>query len=163
MFPDKLGPRYNRRVSSKVNVRAGALLLVAGGFLVASPLSFPSQQADSFDLEGKISQQSQGRLTVDQGQGILFHVVYDEHTVIVGPAGKPGTGQDFKVGGRVHVLGDFNESGEVKARRIEVQAADTDGSSQSPPKPQEIALPGSRYHSPHPLTLLPLPAFKAWS
>jgi len=108
-------------------------IAVVGAFLGAPP-TISATQGDSFDLEGTISQQSPGKLTVDSGQGILFHVVYDEKTAIVGPDGKPGTAQDFKVGLRVHVLGNFDDSGAVKARRIEIQASAPRNSSQPPPQ-----------------------------
>jgi Domain of unknown function (DUF5666) len=105
-----------------------------GALTYAAPQRLAAAQADTFDLAGAISQKSRGKLTVNSGEGILFHVVYDEKTTIVAADGKPGTEDELKVGVRVHVLGDFDDAGEVKARRIEIQPAQSPPASQSPPQ-----------------------------
>ena len=78
-------------------------------------------QESNFDLEGPISKQSAGKLTIDQGQGIFFRVVYDDKTAIAKDDGSAASEKDLKVGVRVHVVGDLQASGEIKAARIEVE------------------------------------------
>jgi Domain of unknown function (DUF5666) len=77
-------------------------------------------QGSNFDLSGTIHEASKGKFTVDSGQGIFFHVVYDDKTTIVRADGTPGSTQDLKVGAKVHVVGDLSESGQVNAARIEM-------------------------------------------
>jgi len=120
-------------IRSKTPPLAILVTVLGGLWSSGNPARAAAQQADTFDLEGAITKQSQGKLTVDSGQGILFHVVYDDKTTIVGADGKPGTGDDFKVGIRVHVLGEFDDAGQVKARRIEIEPVSHDS---SPPPPQ---------------------------
>lgn len=90
------------------------------------------QGTSNFDLAGSISQQSKGKLTVDSGQGILFHVTYDSDTSIVRADSSAGSEQDLKVGVKVHVLGDLQDSGEIKAQRIEIESAPAKAGSSSP-------------------------------
>jgi len=80
----------------------------------------PAQESN-FDLEGVIRKQSAGHLTVDQGQGILFRVVYDDKTAVVKDDGSSGSEKELKIGASVHVVGDLQASGEIKAQRIEIQ------------------------------------------
>ena len=77
-------------------------------------------QGSNFDLNGTIHDASKGKFTVDSGQGIFFHVVYDDKTAIVRADGTAGSAEDLKVGATVHVVGDLSETGEVKAARIEI-------------------------------------------
>jgi Domain of unknown function (DUF5666) len=77
-------------------------------------------QNSNFDLSGTIHEASKGKFTVDSGEGIFFHVVYDDKTTIVRSDGTPGSAQDLKAGAKVHVVGDLSESGEVNAARIEM-------------------------------------------
>jgi hypothetical protein len=79
-------------------------------------------QDSNFDLEGVIRKQSAGHLTVDQGQGILFRVVYDDKTAIAKDDGSSGSEKDLKIGASVHVIGDLQASGEIKAQRIEIKS-----------------------------------------
>lgn len=105
---------------------AKALLRLAGVaafFLCLSAslaLATGAQQGSNFDLNGTIHDASKGKFTVDSGQGIFFHVVYDDKTTIVRADGSAGSAQDLKVGVTVHVAGDLSETGEVKAARIEI-------------------------------------------
>jgi len=95
----------------------------------------PAQDASSnFDLEGNITQQSKGKLTVDTGQGILFHVVYDAKTNIVRADSSAASEQQLKVGVKVHVVGDLQDSGEIKAQRIEIEGGASKPAS-PPPQP----------------------------
>src|SRR5690349_4575567 len=72
-------------------------------------------QGSSFEVEGSITKQSPGKLTIDSGQGILFRVVLDDKTAIEKQNGDSGSEKDLKVGLKVHVVGDFQDSGEIKA------------------------------------------------
>ena len=96
-----------------------ALLGVCWCIFQTSAVSAP-QSAD-FDLEGAISQQSKGKLTIDSGHGVFFHVTYDDKTTILQADGSPGSETILKVGVNVRVLGDLQDSGEVKAQRIKIQ------------------------------------------
>jgi Domain of unknown function (DUF5666) len=113
-------------------------VLMGVGFLCAAALlALPASAQDTssnFDLEGKITQESKGRFTVDSGQGILFHVAYDEKASIVHADSSAGSEQDLKVGVKVHVIGDLQDSGEIKAQRIEIESSQP--KSESPPASQ---------------------------
>lgn len=143
--------RYNRIMIRAPGAR-WSICFAALLFLAAIPPSAPAQDASSnFDLEGKITQQSKGRLTVDTGQGILFHVTYDEKTSIVRADSSAGSEQDLKVGVKVHAVGDLLDSGDIKAARIEIKDAG------SAPSSSNVARPPEPYGSPHSGILWPLP------
>lgn len=93
----------------------------------------PAQQGGSnFDLEGKISERSKNRLTVDTGQGILFHVTFDDKTSIVRADSSAGSEADLKVGVKVHAIGELQDSGDIKAQKIEIEAPEKGPKSSSP-------------------------------
>jgi hypothetical protein len=111
---------------SKRSRRLQAILVVTSFLCLASllPQTIRAQdQSSNFDLEGKITQQSKGKLTFDTGQGILFHVTFDDKTSIVRADSSPGSEQDLKVGVKIHAIGDLQDSGEIKAQKIEIEAA----------------------------------------
>ena len=78
-------------------------------------------QAMNFTVEGKITKQAPGKLTISSGENIIFHVRYDEKTDIKKSDGSPGTAMDLRVGVVVRVEGELTESGEIIAARIEIQ------------------------------------------
>jgi hypothetical protein len=78
-------------------------------------------QAMNFTVEGKITKQAPGKLTISSGENIIFHVRYDEKTDIKKSDGSPGTANDLRVGVAVRVEGELTESGEIIAARIEIQ------------------------------------------
>jgi hypothetical protein len=90
------------------------------------------QGSSNFDLSGTIHDASKGKFTVDSGQGIFFHVVYDDKTTIVRADGTTGSAEDLKVGAKVHVVGDLSETGQVNATRIEM-AGETKKEPSAPP------------------------------
>ncbi|HXJ92088.1 MAG TPA: hypothetical protein VMT20_04315 [Terriglobia bacterium] len=104
-----------RTLPIPIRVAAAALF---SSVLVTLVLGAP--QDSPFDLNGTIHDASKGKFTVDSGQGIFFHVVYDDKTAIVRADGTAGSAQDLKVGATVHLAGDLSETGEVKAARIEI-------------------------------------------
>jgi hypothetical protein len=83
------------------------------------PSSGPGQES-GFTLEGKVTQKSEGKLTVSTEENIVFHVSYNEKTDIRLKEGAQGSDKDLKVGVKVRVEGDLSESGEILARKIQV-------------------------------------------
>ena len=77
-------------------------------------------QESGFTLEGKVTQKSEGKLTVSTEGNIIFHVRYDEKTDIRLKDGAPGSDKDLKAGLKVKVEGDLSESGEILAHKIQV-------------------------------------------
>jgi len=126
--------RYNRLMSSQTSrqrlILTAISLLCLGSFL-AYPA--PAQQGSSnFDLEGKITERSKNRLTVDTGQGILFHVTFDDKTSIERADSSAGSEADLKVGAKIHAIGELQDSGDVQAQKIEIEAAEKSAKPSSP-------------------------------
>ena len=91
-------------------------------FSVVPPPPAPaSAQNSDFTMEGKITDKSAGKLTINSGDNIIFHVLYNDKTVITKKDGSPGTAQDFHIGVRIDVAGDLAESGEITARTIALE------------------------------------------
>jgi len=98
---------------------AGVLpFTMLGASTEAQPLRLA--QRSGFTLEGKVTQKSEGKLTVSTEENIIFHVRYDEKTDIRLKDGAQGSDKDLKVGLMVRVEGDLSESGEILARKIGV-------------------------------------------
>lgn len=110
------------------------LVLLAG--MLFSVLQFPatglsspscvtptlSAQDDmNFTLEGKITEKSAGKLTVSSGENMIFHVLYNEKTEIKKKDGSTGSAQDLHTGLRISVAGDLAESGEITAKKIDIE------------------------------------------
>jgi len=72
-------------------------------------------------LEGKITEKTAGKLTVSTGENMIFHVLYNDKTEIKKKDGSPGTAQDLHTGLRISVAGDLAESGEITAKKIEIE------------------------------------------
>ena len=79
----------------------------------------PAQESN-FNLEGKVAQKSEGKLTVSTEGNIVFHVRYDEKTDIRLKDGTQGSDKDLKTGLKVSVQGEFSKSGEILAHKIQV-------------------------------------------
>jgi len=77
-------------------------------------------QESNFTLEGKVTEKSEGKLTVSTEENIIFHVRYDEKTDIRLKDGAQGSDRDLKTGSKVRVEGDLSESGEILAHKIQV-------------------------------------------
>jgi hypothetical protein len=75
-----------------------------------------------FTLEGKITEMTEGKLTVSGGQNMIFQVLYNDKTEIKKKDGTPGTAQDLHTGLRIAVEGDLADSGEITAMKIEIEA-----------------------------------------
>ena len=84
----------------------------------AQPLRL--KQESGFTLEGKVTEKSEGKLTVSTEENIVFHVRYDEKTDIRLKDSTRGSDKDLKAGLKVRVEGDLSESGEILAHKIQV-------------------------------------------
>ncbi len=115
-------------VTRRVAVLAGLLLftLQLSRTTFASPPSaaptLSSQEDNNFTLEGKITEKSAGKLTVSTGENIIFHVVYNDKTEIRKKDGSLGTAEDLHTGLTISAAGDLAESGEITAKKIEIEA-----------------------------------------
>jgi hypothetical protein len=78
-------------------------------------------QAENFTVEGKINTLGQNKLTLRAEENIIFHVSYDDKTEFKSDDGSPAGSKDLRVGLRIKVEGDLTESGEIVARRIELE------------------------------------------
>ena len=113
-------------VIRRVAVLAG-LLLCACQFsptlFASSPRAIPtpSAQESDFTLEGKITEKTAGKLTLSSGENIIFHVLYNDKTEIKKKDGSPGTAQDLHIGMKIYVTGNLAESGEITARKIDIE------------------------------------------
>ena len=110
-------------------IALGILLLACQGRSSAmfwafaeSRTSLTSQdQPMNFTLEGKINKLETGKFTVSTEGNIIFHVRYDEKTEIKHQDGGAGSSKEFRVGVQVKVEGDLTESGEIVARKIQIE------------------------------------------
>jgi hypothetical protein len=89
--------------------------------LRAASLSARGAQDMNFTLEGKITEKSEGKLTVTSGENMLFHILYNDKTEIRKKDGSVGTAQDLHTGLRISVAGDLAESGEITAKKIDIE------------------------------------------
>jgi hypothetical protein len=78
-------------------------------------------QAMNFTVEGKINTLGQNKLALNTEENMLFHVSYDDKTEFKSDDGSPASSKDLRVGLRIKVEGDLTESGEIVARRIELE------------------------------------------
>ena len=77
----------------------------------------------SFSVEGTITEQSPGKLTVDSGQNMLFTVKYDSTTKIQHADGSAAKASDLRVGIKILAKGSLTEAGDVIARTIMIETA----------------------------------------
>jgi hypothetical protein len=115
-----------RRVAILTGLLLCALQLSRATF--ASPPSaapIPPAQ-DMFTLEGKITEKTAGKLTISTGENIIFHVLYNDKTEIRKKDGSLGTAQDLHTGLKVSIAGDLAETGEITAKKIEIEGEGTE-------------------------------------
>jgi hypothetical protein len=93
---------------------------------VPTPPPASAAQDSDFTMEGKITDKSAGKLTVNSVDNIIFHVLYNDSTEIKKRDGTPGTAQDLQIGVKVSVAGSLAESGEITAKKIEIEADSAD-------------------------------------
>jgi hypothetical protein len=101
-------------------------LLAVSAMVVGSPSLWPASpglqnQAENFNLEGKITDESAGKLTVNMESNIIMHVTYDAKTGIYRKDGSAGSSKDLKVGATIKVQGELNSSGVLEAHRIDLE------------------------------------------
>lgn len=119
-------------VARRVAFLAGFLLLTlqAPSAIGSSPgCAIPSAHAQgdmNFTLEGKITDRAEGKLTVSSGENMIFHVLYNDKTEIKKKDGSPGAAQDLRTGLTISVAGDLAESGEITAKKIEIEGEGPD-------------------------------------
>ena len=113
-------------VIRRVAVLAGFLLCawqISQTTFASPPLAIPTSPAqDMFTMEGKITEKTADKLTLSSGENMIFHVLYNDKTEIKKKDGSEGTAQDLRIGVAVSVAGDLAESGEITARKIEIEA-----------------------------------------
>jgi hypothetical protein len=78
-------------------------------------------QDSDFTMEGKITDKSPGKLTINSGDNIIFHILYSDSTEVKKADGTPGTAADLHIGTRISVAGNLAESGEITAKKIEIE------------------------------------------
>jgi hypothetical protein len=93
------------------------LVIVAASTTLAAP---PAQDSD-FSMEGKITDKSAGKLTISSGDNIIFHIVYNDSTLISKKDGSAGKAEDLKIGVVIVVTGDLAESGVITAKKISIE------------------------------------------
>lgn len=108
---------------------AACCLILAAAFPVqaanrVAATSRPSNppQSSSFTLEGKITDLSPGKFTVNTEENMLFHVVYNDETEFKKSDGSAGSAKDLRKGLSVHVVGELRESGEIVAAQVGILA-----------------------------------------
>jgi hypothetical protein len=90
--------------------------------MTAAPCPLPlPQETMNFTVQGKITQHTGQKLTLNTEGNMIFRVVYSEKTSITRQDGNAGTSKDLTVGIRIHVDGDLTESGEIIAQKIVIQ------------------------------------------
>ena len=64
--------------------RRNAFWVLLGLLVLAIATSFasPPPQDSDFSMEGKITDKSAGKLTISSGDNIIFHIVYNDTTLI---------------------------------------------------------------------------------
>jgi Domain of unknown function (DUF5666) len=106
---------------------SSTILLIAtlSVFPLASALALagnpPQGQGTNFNLEGKITDESPGKLTVNMEGNIIMHVSYDTKTEIRRKDGSAGSSKDLIVGAVVKVEGTLNSAGVVEAHQIDLE------------------------------------------
>ncbi len=90
------------------------------------PLALAKSAPEGFSPLYKITENTGTKLTLSSGENIVFHILYNDKTEIKKKDGSPGTSADLQIGVFIYVVGDLAESGEITARKIEIQAADSE-------------------------------------
>ena len=113
-----------RTVSTFVSLVAACALGLTSrpGIIAASPPLPRGQETMNFTVEGKITQHTGQKLTINTEGNIIFRVVYSEKTSITRRDGSAGTAKDLQVRTRIHVDGDLTEAGEIIALKITIQS-----------------------------------------
>ena len=115
-------------MTMRYEIRPTKLRLILLGWILAAAVIFVNVEAvqgmpqeSNFTLEGKITEKSAGKLTLSTTDNIIFHVRYGDKTEIKRADGSAGSGADLKVGQTVSVVGELAETGEIIAKKIEIE------------------------------------------
>lgn len=79
----------------------------------------------NFTLEGKVTKLEHEKFVVSTEENIIFHVRYTDKTAIQQADGTSASEKDLRVGITVRVEGDLSESGEIVAKKIQIQHGST--------------------------------------
>lgn len=116
----KMGVQVTRGIAARLLVVGlGIILWLAAS--AAAPALAAQQGSTGFNLEGKITDVSTGKLTVSTQDNIIFHVTYGKQTKIYRKDGSTGTPSDLTVGARIRVSGELSPAGAIRARRINIE------------------------------------------
>ncbi len=105
-------------------ILTGVLIGVCFALSSRAPMDGAPAQAQpnsNFNLEGKITEQSPGKLTVNTQGEIIFHVSYNTNTKIYRKDGSAGSPGDLKVDALIKVQGELDSSGVLEAHRIDLE------------------------------------------
>jgi hypothetical protein len=91
-------------------------------FTVSPSTTARSATQNDFTLQGKITTLAPGKITVSTEENIIFHVRFDDKTEIKKKDGNAGAASDLRVGVMIAIAGDLQESGEIAAKKIEIQS-----------------------------------------
>jgi Domain of unknown function (DUF5666) len=117
----------SRRFSISIVLVASLVLILgtartfAAGRAATLGRSASAQNPSSFTLDGKITEAEPGKITLNTEENMLFHVRYEDKTEIKRADGSDGSAKDLRVGVRVHVEGELEQSGEIAAAKITLQ------------------------------------------
>lgn len=92
----------------------------AFGQLHRAPLA-SQDESMNFTLQGKITKLEAQRFVVSTQENIIFHVRHNDKTEIKNEDGSAASTKDLKLGCNVRVEGDLTESGEIVAKKIQIQ------------------------------------------
>jgi hypothetical protein len=103
-----------------------SLFIIAVSIFLAAPFlqgSRPAaQESMNFSIEGKITQHTGNKLTLNTEGNMVFRVVYNEKSKVARKDGSEGTPKDLVVGTRIHVDGELTEAGEIIAEKINIRS-----------------------------------------
>ena len=124
-------------VQTRILTFAALAFLVVASADATQPAAFgrngpPSPQDSNFTLEGKITDVVKGtptKFTMNTEENMIYHVRVEPNTEIKRDDGSAGSESDLRPGVRAKVVGDLEESGEIKAQKIEIEPKPA-----SPPK-----------------------------
>ena len=103
-----------------------SLFIIAVSISLAAPFvrgsSPTAQESMNFSVEGKITQHTGNKLTLNTEGNMVFRVVYNEKSKVARKDGSEGTPKDLVVGTRIHVDGELTEAGEIIAGKINIRS-----------------------------------------
>ncbi|MGH9406093.1 MAG: DUF5666 domain-containing protein [Terriglobia bacterium] len=114
--------RLFRHTTRRRPALAAACALLA--FIACSAPAVSAQSPDQgskFDLEGKITELSAGKLTVNTEDNIIFQVTYDDKTAVHRKGGTSGSAKDLAAGETIKIEGTLTPAGVIQAQTISIE------------------------------------------